>query len=78
MSLKKLEAALRTELTQIEIPPASWLTSAPKGVWDVAIIGGGMAGLSVGFALKKEGIVFFTRKQIVTFDSVSCLLSSFY
>lgn len=54
--LHKLEEELKEELETLEFPPAPWLLTAPPGVIDVAIVGGGMAGLTAAFALLREGI----------------------
>ena len=57
--LKLLEACVRRELLMVNIPARPWILPdaiATDNVLDVAIIGGGMAGLSAGFALIKEGI----------------------
>jgi cation diffusion facilitator CzcD-associated flavoprotein CzcO len=60
MSLSKQDKALIRDLKLINYPPRPWkIELHPKTdtfYYDVAIIGGGMAGLSVGAALFKEGI----------------------
>lgn len=56
--LLSLESQLRKDLKDIQIPPRCWLLQKKndKEVIDVAVIGGGMAGLSAGFALIQQGI----------------------
>lgn len=62
--LQLLEAQLHEELDFLEYPTAAWVNPSRDGVYDVAIIGGGMGGLTVAFALMREGI---TNLQV--FDS---------
>ena len=64
--LEALEARLRQDLAWLEIPAKSWLPAQHhegQPVLEVAIIGGGMAGLTVATALKHLGIaaVVFDR-----------------
>lgn len=58
--LDALESQLRNDLLKINIPPRSWVMNSTyvdsEEVLDVAIIGGGMAGMTASFALIKEGI----------------------
>lgn len=55
--LNLLEEQVYADLEKINVPPKSWLISSfPEEVLDVAIIGGGMAGLTACFALMMEGI----------------------
>jgi len=53
--LDKLESLLRKDLKYLNLPPVCWRTH-DEACLDVAIIGGGMLGTAVGFALKLEGI----------------------
>lgn len=55
MPLKMLEEQLKEDLRFLEYPPKPWLPEK-KGVLDVAIVGGGMAGLAAAFGLMREGI----------------------
>ncbi len=56
-SLDNLEAALKEDLERINYPPRSWRPSpSDDNILDVAIIGGGMAGLAATFALLRQGI----------------------
>jgi len=55
MGLHALEKALQQDLAWINIPPKPW-TVASSDLCDVVIIGAGMAGMTVAFALKKRGI----------------------
>lgn len=58
--LQELERELCCELIKLNIPPKTWVRpvtiEGSQQVLDVAIIGGGMAGQTVAFALMKEGI----------------------
>lgn len=56
--LLSLEAQVHQDLKKLKIPAKRWLLlkASDKEILDVAIIGGGMAGISTGFALIKEGI----------------------
>ena len=58
MSLKELEKRLQKELRFLDYPPAPWVVPT-EGYLDVAIVGGGMAGLAAAFALRREGISNF-------------------
>ncbi len=59
--LAALEARLAAGLARLEEPAADWVppTPAPDGgvALDVAVLGGGPAGLAAGLALKREGVV---------------------
>ncbi|MCE5317314.1 MAG: NAD(P)/FAD-dependent oxidoreductase [Parachlamydia sp.] len=55
MSLQLLEEQLLEELRFLEYLPKPWLPEK-EGLLDVAIIGGGMAGLAAAFGLMREGI----------------------
>ena len=66
MGLPELNRELLKELELLEYPPAPWLESSKDDILDVAIIGGGMAGLAAAFALMREGI-----SNIRVFDSSS-------
>lgn len=61
-SLAELETALRRELDLLGYPPAPWVVAPPPApsptsqLYDVVIIGAGMAGLAAAFALRKVGI----------------------
>ena len=58
--LERLEAALARDFERLNHPPADWVPprAGPDGRWvvDVAIVGGGMCGLSAAFALRRIGI----------------------
>lgn len=54
--LNILEKQLKEELSFLEYPPKSWIISSQPSILDVAIIGGGMAGLSAAFGLMRNGI----------------------
>jgi cation diffusion facilitator CzcD-associated flavoprotein CzcO len=56
-NLVELEHALKRQLTMINYPPHAWRPQNP--VYDVIIVGAGMAGLAAGFALMKLGITNF-------------------
>lgn len=63
--LAALEARLRQDLAWLELPAKAWTmprTHDGQAVLDVAVIGGGMAGLAVSATLKHLGI------QACTFD----------
>jgi glycine/D-amino acid oxidase-like deaminating enzyme len=67
--LAALEARLRQDLSWLELPPKAWtlphvLDGRP--VLDVAVIGGGMAGLAAAASLKHLGIgvVVFDRAPV--------------
>src|SRR4051794_34000905 len=53
--LARLEEELRRQLAYLNYPPKNWVPATP-GVLDVAIIGAGMAGLTLAFALLREGV----------------------
>ena len=59
-TLTDLEARVRRDLSYLNYPPKNWIKPLPPGgedeTLDVAIIGGGMVGLAVAFALRREGI----------------------
>ncbi len=55
--LPALEARLRQDLQWLALPARDWVPKAPQdGVCDVAIVGGGMAGLALAASLKHMGI----------------------
>jgi FAD-dependent urate hydroxylase len=57
--LKELEELIHQDLVKINVPLLPWLrfpSTSKNEILDVAIIGGGMAGLTTSFALMKEGI----------------------
>ncbi|MBR0669707.1 NAD(P)-binding domain-containing protein [Neoroseomonas soli] len=58
--LLALEARLAESLERLQEPSTDWVppTTAPDGTvaLDVAVLGAGMAGLSAGFALRREGV----------------------
>lgn len=53
--LAALEARLARDLAVLNQPAVNWITPR-AGVLEVAIIGAGMAGLTVAFALMREGV----------------------
>jgi FAD-dependent urate hydroxylase len=55
-AIDALQRELQQELKLLEYPPKPWLAGSKEGIYDVAIIGGGMAGLAAAFGLMKEGI----------------------
>lgn len=58
--LEELEKKIFEQFDYINFPPAPWVLPLAKGkILDVAIIGGGMAGLSAAFALLGQGISHF-------------------
>jgi len=55
--LPALEARLRQDLQWLALPAKPWVPKSPQaGVLDVAIVGGGMAGLALAASLKHLGI----------------------
>ena len=58
IGLEALEIQVKNDLLKINIPPLPWVINSTDNsdVLDVAIIGGGMAGMTTSFALIKEGI----------------------
>ncbi len=58
IGLETLEIRVKNDLLKINIPSLPWIINSTDNsdVLDVAIIGGGMAGMSASFALIKEGI----------------------
>ncbi|MFC5499351.1 SidA/IucD/PvdA family monooxygenase [Caenimonas terrae] len=59
IGLQALEARLRQDLQWLGLPPAPWVparTEAGDEVLDVAIVGGGMAGLALAASLKHLGV----------------------
>jgi len=60
MDLPKQDRALIRDLILLNYPPSEWIENSPPSertpLYDVVIIGGGMAGLTAGAALFKEGI----------------------
>lgn len=61
--LADLEARLKQDLAWLGLPPRPWMPPTREGVLDVAIIGGGQAGLAAATALRHAGIapVVFDR-----------------
>lgn len=66
ISLSSLEKQIALDLQRLHIPQTEWVNSK-KHILDVAIIGGGMSGLTAAFALMREGIV-----NIKIFDENIC------
>jgi FAD-dependent urate hydroxylase len=69
MTLAALEARLRQDLSWLELPPKPWVIARSfndQPMLDVAIVGGGMAGLAAAGALKLLGIhaVIFDRSPV--------------
>lgn len=64
--LRRLEQELARDLTLLNYPPENWVVprSGPDGepLTDVAIVGGGMCGLTASFALLRDGV---TEQRIV-------------
>ena len=59
VGLEALEARLREDLAWLELPPAPWMPRLRRhghDLVDVAVIGGGMAGLAAAAALRHVGI----------------------
>ncbi len=59
IGLDSLEARLRQDLQWLGLPPGHWVpprTEAGQEVLDVAIVGGGMAGLALSASLKHLGV----------------------
>lgn len=55
IGLAALENTLRRELSLLNLPARSWLTPRP-GVFDVAVVGGGLSGLCAAAALTFLGV----------------------
>ena len=53
--LADLEVRLAEDLARLNYPPANWIP-ARDGRTDVAIVGGGMCGLTAAFALLRHGV----------------------
>ena len=72
-SLADLGARVRRDLSFLNYPPKNWVKAPRPGgedeTFDVAIIGAGMVGLAVAFALRREGI-----SNIVTLDAAHRIL----
>lgn len=62
LGLAKLEEDVLAQLGMINYPHPDWVQSNDAGI-DVAIVGAGMAGISVAFALMRQGI-----NRIALFD----------
>lgn len=68
-SLQDLENQVKRDLDCLNIPPHCWVKARGNEckILDVAIIGGGMAGMTAAFALMREGItlvhIFDENKQ---------------
>ena len=59
LGLKALEARLRQDLEWLCLPARRWVpqkTVQGQPVLDVAIVGGGMAGLALGASLAHQGV----------------------
>lgn len=59
--LIELERKIAADLARIEATPTAWIPTrgGPEGapVYDVVIVGAGLSGLSIGFGLKRQGVV---------------------
>jgi cation diffusion facilitator CzcD-associated flavoprotein CzcO len=53
--LQRLEEEVRRQLAFLNFPPKNWVPPT-DGVLDVAVIGAGMGGLTLAFALLREGV----------------------
>ena len=66
--LIELEWKIAADLARIEATPTAWIPArgGPEGapVHDVVIVGAGLSGLSIGFGLKRQGVV-----NVVLLDS---------
>jgi len=59
LGLALLEARLRQDLQWLDLPAAAWVKprfNAGQAVLDIAIIGGGMAGLALAAELRNLGV----------------------
>jgi len=56
IGLQALETQLQSDLECLCIPPASWVPHTEQADTDVVIVGGGMCGLLLWFALRAAGI----------------------
>jgi FAD-dependent urate hydroxylase len=66
MSLAKLEKRIRYELSFLEFPARSWMSSRTRSrghVYDVVIVGAGQSGLAVAYGLIREQV-----KNILVLD----------
>ncbi len=64
--LLSLDKKVAHELALLNYPAPNWIIGS-KNRYDVAIIGGGMAGIAAAFALKRQGI-----NNIIVYDSNPC------
>ncbi len=57
-SLQQLQQRVDADLNALHLPAHRWILHHPGdySLLDVAVIGGGMAGMAVGFGLMKEGV----------------------
>ncbi len=55
-SLKELEKRVKRDLELIDYPIPEWRPQTHSKIYDVVIVGAGMAGLSAAFALMRQGI----------------------
>src|SRR5262245_32334249 len=51
-----LNAQTRRALRWAGRTPADWVKSRPGADYNVAVVGGGQSGLSIGYALRRKGI----------------------
>lgn len=60
-ALARLEIEVRRDLARLNFPPPAWTRPPEPRVLDVAIVGAGMTGLAIGFALRREGVADFAQ-----------------
>ena len=55
-ALQALAAEVQHQLSLLSYPRGEWVPRKAADVLDVAIVGGGQAGLSTAFALRRQGV----------------------